>query len=90
LPHKFTNKMTEIQDIFSFWSFYDEMDVIEKRKLRYKIIEATQVEHTTFYSWQRRKMIPKWHQRQIAEVVGIPTETLFPEIHTHEYSPKTV
>ena len=50
-----------------------------KRQFRKKIIDACKIEHSTFYTWIYRKIIPALAQNVISEIMHKPTSELFPE-----------
>jgi hypothetical protein len=64
----------------SFWDIYNGYeDKKEKAKLRKTVISECCIEHSTFYQWKSRKVIPALAQKVISEILEIPVNTLFPE-----------
>ena len=65
----------------TFIDYYQNLpDLKSKRQFRKKIIEVCRIEHSTFYTWIYRKIIPALAQKTIAEIMDKPQTELFPEI----------
>ena len=69
----------------NFYTHYNSITTkVEKRKLRNKIINECEIQHSTFYSWLSRKKIPALAQKVICEIMNIPQSKLFPELEITE------
>jgi len=64
----------------NFFDYYQTLPNLKtKRDFRKKIINACKIEHSTFYSWVYRKIIPALAQNVISEIMDKPISELFPE-----------
>lgn len=76
LHYKINNKMNKKQTEIQIFQIYNNLSVSEKREFRQAVCEVCMIEPPTWYSWQIRKSIPKWHLQRVAGL-------------SEEYSPKT-
>lgn len=64
----------------NFFEYYQSLpDLKTKRQFRKKIIEACKIEHSTFYTWIHRKIVPALAQSVISKIMNKPISELFPE-----------
>lgn len=61
-----------------FFTYYESLTRDQKAELRNRIIERLRITEMTFYNWYKRRAVPRWHMAGVAEVVGVPEESLFP------------
>jgi hypothetical protein len=62
-----------------FFKYYETLPLKERQVFRKRIIEFCMIEPPTWYSWMRRRIIPKGYQKLIAIEMGLSREELFPK-----------
>lgn len=74
-------KQTKAKTMESFIEFYKSLKTRKAQKImRERVIEACEIENSTFYSWLQRGDVPVGKNRErICEVYGVPMEIFFPE-----------
>lgn len=61
--------MNEKQVQQRFFSFYNTLELDEKKEFRARILEVCKIEYPSFYSWLKRGKIGRWHIENINQVI---------------------
>ncbi len=61
-----------------FWKLYNGLTKEAKKELKQRILYATGVSYSTFYTWKNRKKVPKYEQTIISSLIKEKVEILFP------------
>lgn len=61
-----------------FFKYYESLPQKERQVFRKRIIEFCMIEPPTWYSWMRRRIIPKGYQKLISIEMKKPINELFP------------
>ena len=51
----------------------------DKREFRNKVVMVCEIQQSTWYSWLKRKKIPKKARLKISEILNVPESELFPK-----------
>ena len=65
----------------SFYEIFEALPLRERQAFRKRMIKACMIEPPTWYSWMRRKVIPKPAQKLISLEMNKPIEELFPNTY---------
>ncbi len=62
----------------NLFDHYSSLPFKEKRELRKRLVKACMIEPPTWYSWMKKRAIPKPSQKLIAIELGQDMNELFP------------
>ncbi len=63
----------------NFFEYYESLSGAKRQAFRKRIVKTCFIEPPTWYSWMKRRSIPKASQKLIALELGEPMEELFPD-----------